>query len=262
MSRHIRTLVLVAVLAGLIVPLGCGDSNTPQIGRIDVIFTYKVGAAPFFPESLNYFLHPEDPSDGVVFSIDTLKYYVSRLRITGGSSFASDLIHRMDVTNQSSAYENVLSFTSVPAGNYKEITFTFGLDDEQNVAGALLSPDNDDMIWPEQMGDGYHYMKMEGRWIDAAGDTLTYLTHTGRTLQGSYFFTVTLPFAQFDLGVGKTMRIPINMDILQWYNNPNKYDFPTPPAIMGDDARQAVIQENGKNAVFIAGTPIPPDFEN
>ena len=146
----------------------------------------------------------------------------------------------------------------VPAGTYTAITFTWGLDADKNVAGALPdNPQNNNMFWPGMLGGGYHYSKCEGLYLDPLGAQKGYATHTGRvrrdidTEDHHHFFTVTLPIA---LTVdGDTWNVPLVMDLNQWYEDPNVYDFPDVPMIMNDLDRQRMLMENGASAFTIGG---------
>ncbi len=62
-------------------------------------------------------------------------------------------------------------------------------------------------------------------------------------------FTVTLPIAMQVNGDAWT--VPIVMDINQWYENPNVYDFPAVPMIMNDLGRQQMLMENGPSVFSI-----------
>ena len=64
-----------------------------------------------------------------------------------------------------------------------------------------------------------------------------------------HFFSVTLPVSvHVD---GNTWTVPIVMDLNQWYDNPNTYDFPSDPMIMGNLDRQRMLMENGPSAFSI-----------
>ena len=263
-------LVLVA-LAGL----GCSDDGTsPNTGRIDVGMFYVPDKAIMF-DNLNIF-----NAAGQKYSITNFKYFLSKVRFSnsgGGAVHATDDIHLFNVRSQDSNYDDFISFFNVPAGTYNRISFTFGLDETQNVNGGLPPlAEYNSMVWPDSLGGGYHYMMLEGLWIAdkdttvngnaiAVGDTLGYATHTGRLNGSPNFFTVTLDLVPaLTLKAGETWRIPIAFDTRKWYASPNLYRFPWMPFIMNDPVAQTRLKENGMaygaNELFLAGTPVPQPF--
>jgi hypothetical protein len=117
------------------------------------------------------------------------------------------------------------------------------------------------MVWPAPLGGGYHYSKCEGFYLNAQGAQAGYATHMGRVRRDTdtedhhHFFTVNLSIA---LSVdGDTSTLPIVMDVNQWYEEPNTYDFPEIPMIMGDLDRQRMLMENGPTVFSVGGISTP-----
>ncbi|MDZ7740496.1 MAG: MbnP family protein [Bacteroidota bacterium] len=61
-------------------------------------------------------------------------------------------------------------FDNIPAGDYQEIRFTFGISEEKNQSFMFPNPPERDMFWPEYLGGGYHYMKLNGKWKEPNGN--------------------------------------------------------------------------------------------
>ena len=63
------------------------------------------------------------------------------------------------------------------------ISFTFGFSNSQNISNIYINEPNNFhnlMFWPDVMGGGYHYMKLEGRYYNSNQEEQFYNTHTGR----------------------------------------------------------------------------------
>ena len=113
------------------------------------------------------------------------------------------------------------------------ISFTLGFSSENNIDNQYIDAENNFhslMLWPNTNGvnpafqGGYHYMKLEGKYIDSKGEDKFYNNHTGPT-NGSdfsfYQFIFDFPGEGF---VGTANSISINMNVNNFYNNPI-YDF-------------------------------------
>jgi len=101
------------------------------------------------------------------------------------------------------------------------------------------------MAWPEMMGGGYHYMKLEGAYQN---DSTFYNTHTGPSMGVDYSFMVSKEIAlnvDGDLG---DISFDLNMIIDNWYKNPNDISFAN--AIMMDMQKQMQFKMNGMTDVF------------
>ena len=222
--------------------------------RLQVVLQtqHTVGGADLVLNDIRY-----QNAAGQMYSVVTLIYYLSDvvLHRDDGVIYGLDRALYNDVAD-ASTLEHTLD--DVPAGTYTAITFTWGLDADKNVAGGLPdNPQNNNMFWPGMLGGGYHYSKCEGLYLDTQGAQKGYATHTGRvrrdidTEDHHHFFTVTLPIA---LTVdGDTWNVPLVMDLNEWYEDPNVYDFPDVPMIMNDLDRQRMLMENGASAFSIGG---------
>ncbi len=133
------------------------------------------------------------------------------------------------------------------------ISFTFGFSSENNIDNQYINADNNFhslMLWPNTNGvnpafqGGYHYMKLEGKYIDLEGNEKFYNTHTGPT-NGSDFSVYQFIFNFLGEGfTGAANSISINMNINNWYNDPI-YDFNTfGSGIMDNIEAQWNLREN------------------
>jgi len=139
----------------------------------------------------------------------------------------------------------------IPFGSYKLSSFVFGLDSTKNTSNAYINePWHLGFAWPDIMGGGYHYMQFEGFYDHSDGTTNAFITHRGRaldniTLEPRESFTV-VGFANESLTIEKeeTTTIKVNMNLNNFYKNPNTYDFEDYSGIMSDSDAQQTLQEN------------------
>lgn len=190
---------------------------------------------------------------GNKYSIMTLRYFISDIRLHSysGSVVKIDTFHYRDIDIPET---RSLVVKDVPNGQYNYISFIFGLDSIKNKDFALPpTQDYNNMEWPIPMGGGYHYMKFEGRYILAAGDTGSFNTHTGRlkTMDGKIhenFIHIKLPYSAFEVK-DDNWEMQVYMNLNEWYRNPHQYDINNyGPAIMNNQQAQQQLKENGADA--------------
>ncbi|MCL2413529.1 MAG: hypothetical protein FWC98_05275 [Bacteroidales bacterium] len=205
---------------------------------------------------------------------DRLWYIISDLTIGTGNSairVGRPEVHFIDRDT------TILLTYQFPVGLYRDISFIFGLDEQQNQTGRF--PEIANMFWPEHMGGGYHYMMLDGWWTSSEGprpanlhlgaleeivgiDTLWNYNDEGErdgisqimTTFAKYhnFLRVTIPRSFTVEANAITTIAPIIMDVEQWMKNPNLWNF----NVMGYGCimrrRHAMdsLAENGANGIF------------
>lgn len=187
---------------------------------------------------------------GNEYDVQTLKYYVSDIVLhrSDGENPQIDTVHyrdgRKSETRKFGPYP-------LPNGTYNKITFIFGLDQEENESGYLPNTQtHNNMIWPKPMGGGYHYIKLEGAYIDSSGSEANYKMHVGElniddTTQEQTIPKVTLNLSSKIKADYNDWKVTISMDINEWYQNPHTYDFNEfGQEIMGDPEAQQLLKEN------------------
>lgn len=117
---------------------------------------------------------------GNKYSIHNVNFYISNIKLMheDGSVFSSKETFYIDPLLIS---KNSFYLDSIPAGNYTEITFLLGLDPMKNIDfGLATTLDNLNMAWPTAMGGGYHFLKMEGHYLDTMNQNKGYAIHLGK----------------------------------------------------------------------------------
>jgi len=239
-----RILLLISALA-IFTFNGCKDDNEPGQFQLKTIYTVDDDDLVF-----DQFIY-ESPT-GYSYSVITLRYYLSRLRLRhqNGSYFdLSDVIY-FDGRNGD---KTIVSFGDIPPGPYSAFEFVFGLDEAMNIDGGLENTiENINMEWPIPGDQGYHYMKYEGKYtVEAGGEVKSFNLHTGATGGNQNFITVSLPLASPVIENG-IWQLELKMDLGEWLKNPTVYDFEQfGSAIMMNQAAQEVLKANGSTVFSV-----------
>lgn len=157
---------------------------------------------------------------GNQYSISRLHYYLSAFKFikNDGTEIETQDVFYIDARISST---NKLIFKNFPVGDYTAIEFLIGLDSTHNITGALPNTiENINMAWPEPMGGGYHFMKLEGHFVSGA-NTFGYAMHIGLNPYVVDAGTIKMFNVQKDMN----NNISLNMNINEWYKNPYVYDF-------------------------------------
>ncbi len=197
---------------------------------------------------------------GNLYEVDELQCFISEVRLTAANGevfpIVSDSgIHYIDIDIPYTLEWNPAD--RLPVSSYTSISFIFGIDEAKNKIGLFVNPPERDMFWPDMMGGGYHYMKMNGKW-KATGDTIKpFNLHLGigmnedGTVFYQNYFKVTLP-----LNIQTTPNnnvFTITMNIEKWFEAPNLWDWnQTGGQIMQNQNAMLKACENGANAFAVS----------
>ncbi len=161
-------------------------------------------------------------------------------------------------------------FDPIPPGDYDSITFIFGITQEKNKSFMFVNPPEVNMFWPEVLGGGYHYLMINGQWIDTTGTYQLYNFHLGigQLYHGTTYdvdsiyafvqnyFSVNLPSSAFTIQDKEIKTFQMNMNIENWFDQPHVFDFNRwGGAIMQNQAAMQIVKENGKG-VFTISSPL------
>lgn len=199
--------------------------------------------------------------------LSKLVYLISDITFTAedGTAYNAEDYNLIDARNGTNV--NFTPEIEIPEGEYN-VSFTFGFDDEDNdKAGGYPDLNSADGTWavPGPLGGGYHYMRMEGTFINEIAETKTFQYHTIRANKHS-----TLPPAPgtlqstqdtsfvVNLGtitIGSMTTVEVKMNVAEWFKNPNTWDLDTNNSVMMPNFNlQIDMNENGSNGVFSLGT--------
>lgn len=126
-----------------------------------------------------------------------------------------------------------------------------------------------DMFWPEFLGGGYHYMKLNGKWLPEGqtSQTIPFDFHLGiGQIYHAYpdsitgyvhnYFDVSLPGSEFSIDAGETWELKITMHVENWFNDPHIYDHDVFGGyIMQNQEAMQLVKENGFNVFTLEANP-------
>ena len=236
-----KKILLTLTVIGLVFT-SC-EKDKPISTDLTINFTHTVDGSDLITNSMIY-----TNEAGEDYNVQTLKYLISDiiLHAENGSSIQLDKVHFINFFD-----ESTFSFTynDVPNNNYTSISYRMGFDTTKNISNLYVNENyHTAMAWPDMMGGGYHYMKLEGDFNDSLNG---YGTHTGGTMGMDYSFNniddISLIVTD-DLG---NVDVNINMEINNWYKTPNQIEFSTyGMGIMGNMQMQMNLKQNGMTDVF------------
>lgn len=234
------------MLACLALFNACRKSDDP--GVLDLHVGYAVNGGPLVCDTLRYVNEAGNP-----FLVTEIQWFLSRLELQNeqGEWIAFGEGDQPYYIDTQLPETQTLRSQPLPTGHYRALRFTFGLDEADNRTGRFPNPPESNMFWPDLLGGGYHYMKLNGKWQDAEGRRVPLNIHLGigqnESLTAFYpnHFSVTLP-ADLTLSAGQHAEAQLLMTIDNWFRSPHVYDFGTDgSAIMQNQAAQAKLKENG-----------------
>jgi len=215
---------------------GCnktGDDIDESRQQLTLLFEFRVDGIILQRDTMIYINEA-----GNHYLVNEIQFFISDVTLhhTDGSAYLIQAwkdIHYIDSDIPATQIWKV--FDNIPAGTYQSISFTFGINEEKNQSLMFLNPPESFMFWPQYLGGGYHYMKLNGKWLDENQQISPFDFHLGiGQIYYSYpdsitgfiqnYFQVTLPNSTFTLGKNQTVDIWIAMNIDNWFRNPNVYD--------------------------------------
>jgi hypothetical protein len=235
------------------------DDATPQNVTVDFNFTHNWDGDAI--ENADFDVIQYTNENGEMLSISKLVYLISDVTFTNASGEVFDagdynLINVREGTN--------LTFTpeiEIPEGSYT-VSFTFGFDDEDNNQNYpdLNSADGGWNV-PLPLGGGYHYMRLEGRYLNPLVDPseVNFQYHTIRAndnTQSPILLTDTSFVVNLgQITIGSETQIEVKMNVSEWFKNPNTWDLTQLyTMLMPNYDAQIMMKGNGSNGVFSLGT--------
>jgi hypothetical protein len=229
-----------------------------EYGSVKIDFTHYVEGLPLLRDSFNYVNAAGNP-----YQVNNLMYFISDITL-----FKSDGTKKMIDSPKSIYYIDIetpgtLSWSpedKILAGDYDSISFTFGINEEKNKSNLFVNPPEANMMWPDILGGGYHYMQMNGRWKDPASDIQLFSCHLGigQLYKGNTtnpdsiyafvqnYFRVSLPGSSLQIKKDQTTHFELRMNIDSWFKTPHIYDHNYwGGAIMQLQPAMQMLKENG-----------------
>jgi hypothetical protein len=217
----------------------CTEENIET--RIQLGLSHHVNSLQLSKDSM---IHTN--ASGESFNVKILSYLLSDITLHNedGSSVLLKEIQYVNINEESSLY---FESDIINNGSYNALSFRFGLDTIKNISNNYVNENfHPTMAWPEMMGGGYHYMKLEGAFTN---DSSFYNTHTGSSMGMDFSFSKSFEINGLNIDNDTdNIGLMINMDLNNWYQNPHTINLA--PAIMMDITKQMQLMNNGINDVF------------
>ena len=252
------------ILSFLLIGSSCKKNDEPiedQSGRLNFYFTHVVAEEEVYYDTIRY-----QNAAGNPFMVSEIQYFISDVTLHKGDG--SKVL--IDAWKNMHYVDSDLSDTwqwkmkdSIPPGIYDSITFTFGITEEKNHSLMFVNQPESNMFWPEYLGGGYHYLKLNGKWKDTNDVIRPYNFHMGigqiyDQNSGEIIgfihndFDVSLKNSGFKVDNNETIAFTIVMDVNKWFEDPHDFDFNYWGGdIMQNQDAMFIAKENGYN-VFSA----------
>lgn len=238
------------LLIGFLAVLMTSCTKPKGHGDLSINIGYVINGKPLITDTLCYVNEA-----GNEFMITEIQWFLSQIELQDEQGAWIPLEPRIFYIDTNIPESQTLNITSIPIAKYKTLRFVFGLDEENNRTGLFSDPPEANMFWPEPLGGGYHYMKLNGKYLNENEQLAPLNIHLGigqnEDHTGYYqnYFSVALPI---DLTISENTenQLDLTMIVDNWFRSPNLYDFNVfGSAIMQNQAAQQALKENG-NDVF------------
>jgi len=261
MQMKYALFLLIFLSALLLTNVSCNydDPDSEETaGHISFSFTHLVDGLPLEKDKMKYVNAAGNP-----YEINQVMYFISDVTLhksDGTKKLISDWkdIHYVDIDIPETLKWDV--YDDIPAGAYDSVSLIFGITGEKNKSFMFVNPPEVNMMWPDILGGGYHYMMINGSWKDNTNVIKSFAFHMGIgqlyksnviDVDSIYafvqnYFSVKLPNTAFTIEANKTRQIEIVMNIDSWFITPHIYDHNYwGGAIMQNQAAMQMAKENG-----------------
>jgi hypothetical protein len=234
------------------------DDTTPAVVESDlsINFTQSFDGQAITASEFSNIAYTNE--NGEQLSISRLRYLMTDIVLTDSNGIETVIAdyNFVDVGESSGALLNAP--TKFDQGDYT-LSMRFGFSDADNIDAAY--PDLNAATWgvPAPLGGGYHYMQMEGVYINSEAVNTNYQYHAIRAAQNpGDDVSLTDTSIAVNLGTitidGSATTVQVNMNIENWYKNPNVWNLnELYTMLMPDYDAQILMNENGQD-VFTLGT--------
>lgn len=266
MKRHLVSFTLSACCILLFALSGCKNDDpkpTDPAGKIVFNFLHYCDGAPIVYDSTGYV-----NAAGNVYEINEIQYFISDVTLHKSDGSKVMIKKETDIYYIDSdipATQKWQVFDPIPEGTYTGITFTFGINQQKNQSFMYVNPPEVNMVWPEFLGGGYHYLKINGKYDDppylrpfnfhlGIGQIYPPNSQNTDSILGfvQNYFEVVIPNSGFTIAKDQTRNIELIMQVEEWFRNPNTWDHNVYGnyTMQNQDAMQA-MKENGHNVFKI-----------
>jgi len=250
--------LIAIILISIMVLSSCVEEDVPGLQNTSVSLNFKhdwdganVSSTNF--NTIQYFNENNDE-----LSIEKLRYLISDVTFqkSNGQTIVIEGYNLVDVTND----ENLTYVLpiQIPIGTYSNVSFTFGFDNDDNTDGAYMDLNSSSWNVPGMLGGGYHFMQLEGKFINNVATEQGYQYHTIRAVDNADPMNLVFQDTFFTVNLGEVIvhnnsSVDIKMNIAEWFKGPHQWnlnDFNS--MLMPNFDAQVKMYDNGQN-VFSLG---------
>ena len=230
-----------------------------KTGSLTLDFVTQVGNQSVVYHTLQY-----ENAAGNTYQIDEVRYFISHVKLYAATGKVVAIEDHAGLHYYDSNIPSTFSWTisdELSEGQYDSISFVVGLLPEQNVTGYFVNPPENNMAWPEVLGGGYHYMQINGKWLNINDSIQPFNLHTGigQTYENGQVvqfvdnsFEVKLALKDLQIESGAMAQRTLVMNVNNWFTSPHVYDFNVwGGAIMQNQSAQQTLRENGHDVFTI-----------
>ena len=257
-------IVLGCILIVIIGFYSCNENETTsEPGKLTFSFSHLINNQPIIYDAMQY-----TNATGNEYEISEIQWFISDITLINenGIEFLLDqggFAHYVDTDIPDSRKWDLPD--EIQPGNYTSIKMTFGIKGEKNIPYSFPNSPESDMQWPYNLGGdngGYHYMKLNGFWINTLQERTPFNFHIGvgqeydndENVTGfiQNWFEMELPNSSFTMVPGSTQHMELIMNVENWFQNPHTYDHNVYGGkIMKDQEAMGKIRDNGQDVFSI-----------
>ena len=157
---------IILLFSTLFLFTSCPKSEELIADSVNIEFYNHVNGVPIVFDSITGYSEWFNTLSGQTYNILNLYYLITDIRLTNENG--SVLKNLSDIHFVSSDDDNT-NHLFIPeilsCGEYSNIEFVFGINSEKNINNAYINENfHNQMFWPDFMGGGYHYMRLEGNF--------------------------------------------------------------------------------------------------
>lgn len=268
-KNNIHIALFWLFLASFVVLFSCNKEENITIkdegvGNLTFHFLHQVNGEPLQTDTMKYTNQAGNP-----YLVNEIQYFISDVKLIDNKANTLKInqekdIHYIDTDIESTHKWEV--YDDIPIGKYDSIVFVFGFTQEKNQSFMFVNPPERDMFWPEFLGGGYHYMKLNGKWKEPGGNITPFDFHMGigqiyknDTVNVNNItdfvhnhFTVRLPLNGIVIEKAQRTEIELIMQIENWFKDPHTYDHNVWGGyIMQNQDAMQIAKENGHNVFTV-----------
>ena len=242
------------ILAFTLVFVACekdNDDNISPVTAVNFKFIHKWEETEVSNSDFNSIQFTN--AYGNELSIERLRYLISKIKLTKntGEVITIDEYNLVDLEDANSL--NFSTNQTVAVGSYSDISFVFGFTNEDNTDGTYADLNSATWNVPAMLGGGYHYMQMDGKYINSSNVESSYNYHAIRAVDNSGSNPTFPQDTFFEVSLGEitltgATEITIAMNIAQWFKQPNTWNLNEyNQMLMPNSTAQILMYQNGQN---------------